>query len=142
MTVLVTTRDAEGCMHSRAMSLASRMYLVLRAKLHIDIVPDDGLHFLFVSDITSAKQDEINTVDQVNISFLEPSSTSWVSVCGTAQINQDPEQIKKLWNPMVSAWFGDLGDGVHKGDASDPRVCVIKVIPSSVSQHVHRKISF
>ena len=87
--------------------------------------PDDGLHFSFISDNTSHKQDELNTVDDVNVAFLDPSSTNWVSVCGKAKTHQDREQINKLWNPMVSAWFGDLGDGVHKGNKEDPRVCII-----------------
>lgn len=34
---------------------------------------------------------------------------------------------------MIRAWFGDLGDGVHKGDEDDPRVSVIEVVPENVS---------
>ena len=34
--------------------------------------------------------------------------------------------------PSTAAWFGDLGDGVHKGDQNDPRVAVIEVIPNEV----------
>jgi hypothetical protein len=32
----------------------------------------------------------------------------------------------------MSAWFGDLKDGVHKGDANDPRVSIIQVIPDEI----------
>lgn len=32
----------------------------------------------------------------------------------------------------MSAWFGDLKDGVHKGNASDPRVSLIQVIPDEI----------
>lgn len=32
----------------------------------------------------------------------------------------------------TSAWFGDLGDGIHKGDQNDPRVAVIQVVPEEV----------
>ena len=32
----------------------------------------------------------------------------------------------------TSAWFGDLKDGVHKGDQNDPRVAVIEVVPDSI----------
>ncbi|KAG8956275.1 hypothetical protein FRC04_004352 [Tulasnella sp. 424] len=113
---MLTTRDAQGCMHSRCMALASH----------------DGLHFSFISDNTSHKQDELNTVDDVNVSFLDPSSTNWVSVCGKARTHQDREQIDKLWSSTASAWFGDLGDGVHKGNKNDPRVCIIEVIPDSI----------
>jgi hypothetical protein len=32
----------------------------------------------------------------------------------------------------VSAYFGDLKDGVHKGDENDPRVSIIEVIPDEI----------
>lgn len=32
----------------------------------------------------------------------------------------------------MSAWFGDLKDGVHKGDEHDPRVAIIEVIPDEI----------
>lgn len=32
----------------------------------------------------------------------------------------------------TSAWFGDLKDGVHKGDANDPRVSIIQVTPDEI----------
>lgn len=32
----------------------------------------------------------------------------------------------------TSAWFGDLKDGIHKGDANDPRASVIEVIPDEI----------
>lgn len=32
-----------------------------------------------------------------------------------------------MYSSTVSAWFGDLGDGVHNGKAEDPRVALIEV---------------
>lgn len=32
----------------------------------------------------------------------------------------------------TSAYFGDLHDGVHKGDENDPRVSVIEVVPEEI----------
>lgn len=32
----------------------------------------------------------------------------------------------------TSAWFGDLGDGIHKGNQNDPRVAIIEVVPDEV----------
>lgn len=32
----------------------------------------------------------------------------------------------------VSAYFGDLKDGTHKGDENDPRISVIEVIPEEI----------
>jgi len=66
------------------------------------------------------------------LSFLDPSTTCWVSVSGHAKITNNKEFIKKLWSPMVSAWFGNLGDGIHKGDENDPRVSVLQVVPDEI----------
>jgi general stress protein 26 len=54
------------------------------------------------------------------------------SFSGKAKIVQDREVIKKHWSSVTSAWFGDLGDGVHKGDANDPRVSIIEVVPDEI----------
>jgi hypothetical protein len=32
----------------------------------------------------------------------------------------------------IGSYFGDLGDGVHKGDEDDPRVAVIEVVPDEI----------
>lgn len=69
----------------------------------------------------------------MNISFYDPSTTNWISVSGTAKLSSDRSVVKKFWNPSVKAWFGDLGDGIHKGDEDDPRVSIIEVIPDQVS---------
>jgi hypothetical protein len=32
----------------------------------------------------------------------------------------------------IGAYFGDLGDGIHKGDENDLRVVIIEVVPNEV----------
>jgi hypothetical protein len=32
----------------------------------------------------------------------------------------------------IGPYFGDLGDGIHKGDENDPRVAVIEVVPEEI----------
>ncbi len=39
----------------------------------------------------------------------------------------------------MAAYFGDLKDGVHKGDQSDPRISVIEVVPDEVRLWVATK---
>lgn len=39
----------------------------------------------------------------------------------------------------MAAYFGDLGDGVHKGDENDPRVSVIQVIPDEIRYWIATK---
>ncbi|KAG9124941.1 hypothetical protein FRC07_009616 [Ceratobasidium sp. 392] len=115
-TGMLTTRGTNGELHSRAMAPAST----------------EGLHFAFIANDHSYKTDEVEANPQVNVSFFDPGSNHWASVSGIANLSQDKEKIKKLWSPLTKAWFGDLGDGVHKGDENDPRVVIIDVIPSEI----------
>ena len=39
----------------------------------------------------------------------------------------------------MSAYFGDLKDGVHKGDETDPRVSIIELVPDEVRFWVSKK---
>jgi len=32
----------------------------------------------------------------------------------------------------IGSYFGDLGDGIHKGDENDPRVALIEVVPDEI----------
>jgi general stress protein 26 len=75
-------------------------------------------------------QEELEYDPHVNVSFYDPSTTNWISVSGTAKLSTDPNLVKQYWNASLKAWFGDLGDGVHKGDENDPRVSVIEVVLS------------
>ena len=78
-------------------------------------------------------QEELDYDPHVNVSFYDPSTTNWISVSGTAKLSTDRNLIKQYWNTGVKAWFGDLGDGVRKGDENDPRISVIEVVPEQVS---------
>ncbi|CCO30915.1 Protein bli-3 [Rhizoctonia solani AG-1 IB] len=115
-TGMLTTRGTNGELHSRAMAPASL----------------DGLHFTFILNNQSHKTDEMESDPHVNVSFFDPGSNHWVSVSGTAKVLQDKKRTKELWSPFVSAWFGDLGDGVHKGNEEDPRVSLVDITPSEI----------
>ncbi|KAG9096678.1 hypothetical protein FS749_007974 [Ceratobasidium sp. UAMH 11750] len=115
-TGMLTTVGTNGELHSRAMAPAST----------------EGLHFTFLADNSSYKTNEVESNSNVNVSFFEPGPNHWVSIAGTAKLSQDKQKIKDLWNPLTKAWFGDLGDGVHKGDETDPRVVVIEVVPTEI----------
>ncbi|PPQ84586.1 hypothetical protein CVT25_015789 [Psilocybe cyanescens] len=106
-TAMLTSRSADGQFHSRAMS---------------PVNPNNVSH----------KFEEIQHDSHVNVSFLNPTTTSWASFSGKAKVIQDRDEIKKYWSTATSAWFGDLKDGVHKGDSNDPRVALIQVIPDEI----------
>jgi len=119
-SAMLTTRSASGALHSRAMTPASPKD------------GDHGLHFIFLGNNVSQKFNEIENDSHVNVSFYDHSSTDWASISGVAKLSQDRDLIKAHWNPFVAAYFGDLGDGIHRGDFSDPRVSVIEVIPDEI----------
>lgn len=39
----------------------------------------------------------------------------------------------------MASYFGDLGDGVHKGDQNDPRVSIIEVVPDEIRYWIATK---
>ncbi|KAG8702297.1 hypothetical protein FRC09_004811 [Ceratobasidium sp. 395] len=113
---MLTTVGTNGELHSRSMAPASTK----------------GLRFAFLADNSSYKTNEIEANSAVNVSFYDPGSRHWASIAGKAKLSQDRGKIKELWNPLTKAWFGDLGDGVHKGDETDPRVMIINVAPTEI----------
>jgi general stress protein 26 len=114
---MLTSRDTDGALHSRAMSPASHQ----------------GLVFSFIANRDSGKFDELANDPNVNVSFSDPSSSDWASVAGTAKVNTDVEAIKKLWTPLLKSWFGEI-DKEHNGQPGDPRIAIIEVIPTEVSR--------
>ncbi|KAH9485465.1 Protein bli-3 [Psilocybe cubensis] len=118
-TAMLTSRSSDGSFHSRAMS-----------PVHPHSETD--LTLTFFANSVSHKFEEIEHDSHVNVSFLNPTTTSWASFSGRATVTQDPAEIKKYWSTATSAWFGDLKDGIHKGDSNDPRVALIQVVPDEI----------
>lgn len=116
--LLMTNRDGVGSV-TRAMAVSKR----------------EGPDIYFLANINSNKVSDIKSSPNVNISFFDSSDKSWASVAGTATVSQDETKIRELYSPVVSAWFGDLGDGVHTGSADDPRMAAIHVKTSYVSYY-------
>ena len=90
----------------------------------------NGPDFLFLANVHSRKFDDLRNSDTASITFQDSSSQNWVSIAGkaTKASNADP-RIKELYSKTISAWFGDLGDGVHNGGPEDPRMALIEVKP-------------
>lgn len=116
------------------------------------------------------KFEEVQADDHANVSFYDTKTTAWISASGKASISTDKARIKgvyprqmsrpclempvwltfspslaylliEIWNPIVSAWFGDLKDGVHDGSADDPRVQLLVVEPESLRVWVQQQTS-
>lgn len=93
-----------------------------------------GPDFLFIANIHSKKFEDMKSNPEVAITFQNSSNQDWVSVTGKAVTtdNKDP-RIKDLYSSAASAWFGDLGDGVHNGTADDPRMALIEIKSQYIS---------
>lgn len=63
----------------------------------------DGLWFL--TSRSSAKSRQVEGHHEVNVSYADPASNLFVSIAGRAQIVDDPELERELWNPMNKAFF-------------------------------------
>ncbi|THH15637.1 hypothetical protein EW146_g4867 [Bondarzewia mesenterica] len=118
-TGMLTTRASNGHLHARAMNPAGP-------------VSPTQLNLVFIVNNTSPKCHEVQNDSHVNVSFYDASTTDWASFSGRARIVEDRAFIKTHWSPKLSAYFNDLGDGVHKGDENDPRVCAIEVAPDEI----------
>lgn len=85
-----------------------------------------GPDFLFLANASSKKFDDLKNKETCLI--FHDSNENWISVTGEAVTtsNDDP-RIKEIYSKPVSAWFGDLGDGVHTGGPEDPRMKLIEI---------------
>lgn len=103
--MLVTERGSQ--LRSRPMAIADRT--------------DDG-RVWFITDVESAKLDEMTDKPQVNLAMQQDSR--FLSVSGTARVTRDPAKIDELWNDLHSVWF-------PKG-RNDPTLVLLEIVPTYV----------
>ncbi|MEP6835504.1 MAG: pyridoxamine 5'-phosphate oxidase family protein [Gemmatimonas sp.] len=110
LAMLVTTSE-DGAIVSRMMATQKRR---------------PGVDMWFVTTAADEKVSEIEAAPEVNVSYVSNGSRDWVSVSGTATLNQDRSIIRALYQPDWKAWFPDEG-GVRNGGPDDPRIALIDV---------------
>lgn len=111
ITLLSTYRKGTGPV-GRSMAIAKR----------------NGPDILYLANKNSRKFDDLALNNEVQITIQDTKTQDWVSISGTAtNTSNDDPRIKDLYSPTISAWFGDLKDGVHDGTDSDPRMAIIEV---------------
>ena len=101
---MFTTLDAEGHFVSRPMAQ------------HL-VEPDGDLWFF--AERSSQLVSEITANSHVGLTLT--SSDTWVSIDGSAEVVEDREKARSLWNSWVEAWLPEGPD--------DPNVVLIKVEP-------------
>jgi general stress protein 26 len=100
---MLTTMDEDNNLRSRPMSTQKA---------------EDGVLW-FLTSASTPKADEIKNESDVNISYADPSTQTYISVSGKASTSKDKKQIRAVWNDDAKQWF-------PKG-IDDPDLAVIKV---------------
>jgi general stress protein 26 len=103
--MFTTHKHDGGHLHSRPMTTQNKR------------IDDDALWF-FMSR-SGDPVAEFEGDDQVNVSYADPGSDTYVSVSGVAQVVDDAARKQALWNKAAQAWF--------KGGVNDPDLALVRV---------------
>ena len=93
---MLTTTAPDGTLMSRPMALQEN--------------ETDG-DLWFFADRGSRKVEHLTVNRDVNVTVS--SGDNWVSLTGTAEVVNDDDRKRDLWNPGVEAWFPDGPDADH-----------------------------
>jgi general stress protein 26 len=77
----------------------------------------------FITDNRGAKEEEINSSPEICLAFAEPRNNTFLSITGRADIRQDADRARALWNNEAQAWWPN--------GPTDPNVRVLRVVPQS-----------
>jgi general stress protein 26 len=75
---------------------------------------------LFVTDLRSGKEHEIEAEHDVGLVFIDSKDKAYLSITATAQVLQDHAKARDIWKTTDDLWW--------KGP-DDPNVCVLRVRP-------------
>src|ERR1039458_3943982 len=77
----------------------------LRARpIEARIDRDAGLIF-FVTDVHSAKHDEIDTAPNVGLVFIDPKDKAYLSITGRARVIRDVAKTEVVWRKTDEVWW-------------------------------------
>jgi len=106
-TAMLTTYNAEKGFSSRPMGTAD--------------VDEEGNIWFFTNEY-SEKASEISVENTVSLTYSDPKDHTYLSIIGEAEMVDDKEKMKALWNPFIKAFFPQGLD--------DPKLTLIKIKPS------------
>ena len=104
---MFTTHKIQGHLHSRPMTTQNKQ------------IDDDALWFFMSRSGDSVAEFEGD--DQVNVSYADPGSDTYVSVSGVASVVEDAAKKQALWNQGAEAWFK------FKGGVNSPDLALVRV---------------
>jgi general stress protein 26 len=92
----------------------------LRARPMSAYLKRDENAIYFLTDARHHKDEEIARDPSVNLSFADAGGQKYVSVTGTAVVDNDRAKIKELFSTPAKAWWNS---------ADDPNIRVLKITP-------------
>jgi len=101
---MLTTVDASGSLVARPMTTVQKEF--------------SGTLWFFTSK-SSPPVAEVATHAAVGVQYCEPKDDLYVSLSGTASIDNDRSRKEALWSPMVKAWF--------PGGVDDPDLTLLRI---------------
>lgn len=108
---MMTTRRADGHLHSRAMATQKRA---------------SGADLWFVTLEDTPKLRDLAADPHVNLAYYKDRTREWISVSGIATLTRDRGKIHELYAADWKAWFPKENDPRH-GTKDDPRMLLIGV---------------
>ncbi len=81
---------------------------------------DTGLIW-FVTDVRSAKDDEIDAAHDIGLVFIGEDSRVYLSITGRASVTRDTSKAKEIWKKTDSVWL--------PGGPNDPNMRLLRVEP-------------
>lgn len=106
-TAMLTTYNPEKGFSSRPMGTAE--------------VDAEGNVWFFTNEF-SAKVSEISVENTVSLTYSDTKNHTYLSIMGEAEIVEDKNKMKELWNPFIKAFFPEGLD--------DPKLALIKISPT------------
>ncbi|MGK7390460.1 MAG: pyridoxamine 5'-phosphate oxidase family protein [Candidatus Cyclobacteriaceae bacterium M2_1C_046] len=103
---ILTTEGSDGVLHSRPM---------------YTLEIDDQHQLWFYTNSETLKLSDLDHHQQVNVSYADTHTHSYISICGKAYEIEDEGRKKELWDPAIEAWF-PAGP-----DSEDIRLLVVKM---------------
>jgi general stress protein 26 len=93
----------------------------LRAR-PLEARPDRTAGLIFaVTDVHSAKQDEIETAPDVGLVVIDAKEKAYLSITARARVVRDTAKIAQVWRKTDEVWW--------PGGPSDPNVCLLRIEP-------------
>ncbi len=104
---MLTTLEVGGDFHTRPMYTH-------------EMEADGSLLFLTYRD--STKVTEVMQDNHVSLAYSDHGSDTYVAIAGKAEMTNDRQKIRDLWNDLLKAWFPNGPD--------DPNVMLLRVKPA------------